>query len=164
MEDALKLGVYVHGFAGDQASVVKGQMGLIASDIIETLPESIFRSRAAKYEYSLFMSGWTSETAEASGPLRALVATQGLQGWGQTNRGRYSNPDLDRMLVQAMSTMNDGAREELLQRAMETVANDVAVIPIYFERVAWAFRKGLAYKGRADQYTLAQEITRTPVP
>jgi NAD(P)H-hydrate epimerase len=40
IEDALKLGVYVHGFAGDQASMIKGQMGLIASDVIETLPQS----------------------------------------------------------------------------------------------------------------------------
>lgn len=40
VEDALKLGVYVHGFAGDRAAMVKGQMGLIASDIVDTLPES----------------------------------------------------------------------------------------------------------------------------
>jgi len=47
---------------------------------------------------------------------------------------------------------------------METAVDDVAVIPIYFEGFAWAFRKGLAYKGHTDQFTLAQEITRTPVP
>ncbi len=41
VEDALKLGVYVHGFAGDRAAVVKGQMGLIASDIVDGLPESL---------------------------------------------------------------------------------------------------------------------------
>ncbi len=41
MEDALKLGVYVHGFAGDRAAMVKGQMGLIASDIVDALPESL---------------------------------------------------------------------------------------------------------------------------
>jgi ADP-dependent NAD(P)H-hydrate dehydratase / NAD(P)H-hydrate epimerase len=41
VEDALKLGVYVHGFAGDQAAMIKGQMGLIASDVIEALPQSL---------------------------------------------------------------------------------------------------------------------------
>jgi NAD(P)H-hydrate epimerase len=41
IEDALKLGVYVHGFAGDQASMIKGQMGLIASDVVDALPQSL---------------------------------------------------------------------------------------------------------------------------
>ena len=156
-------GITLHAY-NDRAAVALGQM-LSRAGIqtrIETLPESVFKSRAAKYEYSLFMSGWSAETAEASAPLRGLVATQGLQGWGQTNRGRYSNPELDRLLVQAMGTMDDGAREKLLQRATETAMNDVAVIPVYFEGIAWAFRKGLAYKGRTDQFTLAQDVTRVP--
>jgi ADP-dependent NAD(P)H-hydrate dehydratase / NAD(P)H-hydrate epimerase len=49
-EDALKLGVYVHGFAGDQASMVKGQMGLIASDVIEALPQSFRQLKDAARE------------------------------------------------------------------------------------------------------------------
>ena len=38
IEDALKLGVYLHGFVGDQVAAAKGEIGLIASDIIEGLP------------------------------------------------------------------------------------------------------------------------------
>jgi NAD(P)H-hydrate epimerase len=40
-EDALKLGVYLHGFAGDRAALKKGEIGLIASDIIDALPAAI---------------------------------------------------------------------------------------------------------------------------
>jgi NAD(P)H-hydrate epimerase len=36
--DAAVLGVYVHGFAGDLAAKEKGQISLIASDIIDYLP------------------------------------------------------------------------------------------------------------------------------
>ena len=39
--DAAKLGVYVHGMAGDLAAVEKGQVGLIAGDITEALPMSL---------------------------------------------------------------------------------------------------------------------------
>ena len=39
--DASMLGVYVHGLAGDMASVEKGQAGLIAGDIIDALPRSL---------------------------------------------------------------------------------------------------------------------------
>jgi NAD(P)H-hydrate epimerase len=37
-ENAMKLGVYLHGFAGDRVAAEKGEVGLIASDVIEELP------------------------------------------------------------------------------------------------------------------------------
>lgn len=37
-EDAMKSGVYLHGFVGDRVAAEKGEIGLIASDIIEGLP------------------------------------------------------------------------------------------------------------------------------
>jgi hydroxyethylthiazole kinase-like uncharacterized protein yjeF len=37
-EDAMKLGVYLHGFVGDKVAADKGEIGLIASDIIDGLP------------------------------------------------------------------------------------------------------------------------------
>jgi ADP-dependent NAD(P)H-hydrate dehydratase / NAD(P)H-hydrate epimerase len=40
-EDAMKLGVYLHGFTGDRAAAEKGNIGLIASDIIEGLPAAM---------------------------------------------------------------------------------------------------------------------------
>jgi len=43
VEDALKLGVFLHGFAGDQLAMIRGQIGLIASDVIEALPEGLKR-------------------------------------------------------------------------------------------------------------------------
>jgi NAD(P)H-hydrate epimerase len=39
--EAAKIGVYLHGFAGDLAAKDRTQLGLIASDIIEYLPKAI---------------------------------------------------------------------------------------------------------------------------
>lgn len=39
--DAAQLGVYIHGKAGDLAAEAKGQVGMIASDLIEFLPLAI---------------------------------------------------------------------------------------------------------------------------
>ena len=41
VEDALKFGVFLHGFVGDRAAQEKGEMGLIASDVVEGLPRGI---------------------------------------------------------------------------------------------------------------------------
>lgn len=40
-EDAMKLGVYLHGYAGDRAAESKGTVGLIASDVVDGLPKAL---------------------------------------------------------------------------------------------------------------------------
>jgi len=42
-EDALKLGVYLHGFVGDRVAGERGEAGMIATDIVEGLPAGIKR-------------------------------------------------------------------------------------------------------------------------
>ena len=46
-EDAMKLGVYLHGFIGDMVAADKGEIGMIASDIIDGLPSGIRALAAA---------------------------------------------------------------------------------------------------------------------
>lgn len=41
IENAVKLGVYLHGLAGDMASEYMGEYGLIATDILNQIPNSI---------------------------------------------------------------------------------------------------------------------------
>jgi len=46
-EDAMKVGVYLHGFVGDMVAADKGEIGMIASDIIDGLPSGIRALAAA---------------------------------------------------------------------------------------------------------------------
>lgn len=45
---AARLGVYIHGLAGDLAALHKSKWGLIASDLIDYLPEAFLRLESAK--------------------------------------------------------------------------------------------------------------------
>lgn len=47
-DNAVKLGVYVHGLAGDIAAETRGYEGVIASDILESIPEAFVRLRKEK--------------------------------------------------------------------------------------------------------------------
>lgn len=47
-EDAMKLGVYLHGFVGDRVAAANGEIGLIASDIIDGLPAGLSVLAAVK--------------------------------------------------------------------------------------------------------------------
>jgi NAD(P)H-hydrate epimerase len=45
-DDAARLGVYIHGLAGDLVSIEKGEESLLPSDIIETLPAAFKKLKA----------------------------------------------------------------------------------------------------------------------
>ncbi len=127
---------------------------------VDASTASTFFSRRNKYEFSLYLAGWGADSGEMANPLVALVATMNTQtGMGHTNRGRYSNPELDKLIVEAQRTVDDAKREEILRRASKLAMSDFPIIPLHFEVTPWAVRKGLSYKPRIDQYTLATEVT-----
>jgi peptide/nickel transport system substrate-binding protein len=126
---------------------------------VETMPSSVYFSRANKLEFSVILVGWGSDTAEASSPLKALLATYNTEkGMGQANRGRYSNPKMDATLQQALATVDDARREKLLQEATQIAMTDLGIIPLYHQENVWATRKGIVYTPRADERTFAHEF------
>ncbi|MEQ8356351.1 MAG: ABC transporter substrate-binding protein [Kiloniellaceae bacterium] len=126
---------------------------------VDAVTASTFFKRRNQYEFSLYLAGWGSGTGEMSSPLRALVATPNKEkGMGGTNRGRYSNTDLDSTIEMALATVDDDKREKILQQASGIAMADYAILPLHFEVTPWAFRKGITYVPRTDQYTLALGI------
>ncbi len=126
---------------------------------VETLPSAIYFSRATKLEFSMMLVGWAADTAEASSPLKAQLATYDpKKGMGTANRGRYSNPKMDALLEQALATVDDAKREKLLQQATEVGIGDLGIIPLHHQVNLWATRKGIVYTPRTDERTLAHEF------
>lgn len=126
---------------------------------VDAVTASQFFSRRNKHEFSLYLAGWGADSGEMLNPLVALVATMDPKtGMGHTNRGRYSNPELDALIKQAQTTVDEKKREALLQQASKLAMADYPIIPLHFEVTPWALKKGITYKPRIDQYTLATEI------
>lgn len=132
---------------------------------IETLPPAVFFKRASAGgpggtpEFSFILVGWSSGTGEASGSVKPLTTTfDKTTGYGTSNRGRYSNKEVDELVKKALATVDDKQRGDLLAKATEIVIGDVAIIPSHFQVNTWAARKGLSYVARSDEYTLATGI------
>src|SRR6185312_8584205 len=126
---------------------------------VETMPSSVYFTRATKGEFGYMLLGWGTESNEQGSSLRSLLATQDLsKGMGVTNRAHYSNPELDKEIVAAMATMDEKKREAMIQHAAEIAMNDTALIPIHFEVSTWATAKGYKYTPRTDQYTLVMDL------
>jgi peptide/nickel transport system substrate-binding protein len=126
---------------------------------VEAQPWSAFVGRAGRQEFSAFLVGWGSSSGEASSPLRALVATYDrTRGWGASNRGRYSNLEVDRLLGEALGTLDDEERERLLIEAQRVALDDLAIIPLHHQKNVWAMRPGLEHTPRADELTRPQDV------
>ncbi len=126
---------------------------------VETMPSSVYFTRASKLEFGYMVLGWASESGEQGSSLRSLLATyDSANGMGVTNRGRYSNAVFDKALGEALVTMDNKKREAMIQKAAEIAMDDVALIPLHYEVSTWATTKALRYTPRTDQYTLAMDL------
>ncbi|MEQ1595324.1 MAG: ABC transporter substrate-binding protein [Casimicrobium sp.] len=126
---------------------------------VEAMPSSVYFTRATKLEFSLMLLGWSAGSGEMSDSLRPLLGTfDTKKGWGNANRGRYSNGKFDAMLEDALVTINDAKREALLGRATEIAMADQGIIPLHFQMNVWAMKKNLTYTPRTDEYTLAWQV------
>lgn len=126
---------------------------------VDAQAAAIYFPKRAKREFSFAMGGWPSENGEASGLFQYWVATTDKdKGFGTSNYGGFSLPAFDQVFVPAMSQMDANARKAAYQQATQIALANVPLIPLHFESSIWAFKKGLSYEGRRDQYTLAMSV------
>jgi peptide/nickel transport system substrate-binding protein len=125
---------------------------------IEAQPWTTFVGRAARTEYSAFLIGWGSNP-DGSHPLRNLVATFDREkGWGASNRGRYSNPQVDALLEASLRELDEDKRLKLVMEAVTLAFEDVAIIPLHIQTNIWAMKRGILHSARADELTRAQDV------
>lgn len=126
---------------------------------VDAQPLATLIGRLNRFDTSIYLLGWSNSTGEPSTSLRAILGGRGPEnGLGLSNYGRYSNPLVDQTTARGLATMDEGAREKLLQEAMRTAMGDVAIIPLHTQKSVWATRRGLTYTPRVDEQTLAQEV------
>jgi peptide/nickel transport system substrate-binding protein len=146
----------------EQVMQTIGQMfsrGGIATKVTVT-PMSNFVGQASKKTLGVGLLGWGVGGGEPSSPLRGLLATTNSEkGLGGNNWSSYSNPAYDKLITDALSTVDDKKREKLMQDAAElALKKDQAIIPLYNQVATWATRKGYSYVPRVDEFTLAHHV------
>ncbi|MEK9754153.1 MAG: ABC transporter substrate-binding protein [Rhodospirillaceae bacterium] len=132
----------------------------------ETMPKGVYFKEAKNGgpakppKWNFMLVGWGSGTGESSSPLRSLLGTYDkTKGWGPANRGLYSNPKMDKVLDQALSTVDDAKRAALLAQATEiAIGKDQGIIPLHYQVNTWAGKKGLTYLARSDERTVAYGV------
>ena len=132
---------------------------------VETMPKSVYFKRASRGgpnktpEFSFVLVGWGAGTGEAASPLKSLLHTYDKsRGFGASNRGRYSNAEVDKLVEEALATVDDKRRQDLLAKATEIAITDVGLIPLHYQVSSWAAKKGIDFKARTDETTVVSTI------
>lgn len=89
--------------------------------------------RAATLDYHLFTLGWVTTTADADYSMLPLFRSDQAppRGW---NTWRYVNPEFDRLVDAARTSLAPREREDLYGRAQDLIARDIMFIPWYTTR------------------------------
>jgi peptide/nickel transport system substrate-binding protein len=126
---------------------------------VDAMARAIYFPRRAKKEFSVALGGWGSTSGEASSFLKQWAATPDeAKTIGGSNYGGYADPEFDKLIRTAITTLDDAKRSELLKQAGTKAIEGGAFIPLHFESTIWAYKANLTYAGRADQFTMAMQV------
>lgn len=127
--------------------------------VVQSEPPAVFYARMTRFDASLLLNGWGSIGENLTVLRQVLHSVDEARGYGGFNRGRYANPEVDRLIESAAATVDEGARRTAQQAAMEGAMADLGVIPLYTAAWAWATRRGLTYEAGFDEGTLAMRVS-----
>ncbi|MDR3537195.1 MAG: ABC transporter substrate-binding protein, partial [Acetobacteraceae bacterium] len=127
---------------------------------VDTMPAAAYFSRATRFEFSIRLAGWASDTGEASSNLVQLIASSNPgKGRGAIlDPTHFGDPKVDALVEQSLATVDADARETLFRQATEMAMPQVPIIPLHFQVNIWAIRKGLTFHVRSYEGTRAWDI------
>ncbi|WP_242662184.1 ABC transporter substrate-binding protein [Teichococcus deserti] len=127
--------------------------------VVDALPYAAFSARASRQEYGVWLHSWASSTGEASYFLSNVVSTvDRAKRAGANNWSLYSNPALDALTERSFTLLEPAAREKVLQEAVQLVADDLPIIPLFHLSLVWGLRPGLRFEPNMSGYTAATMV------
>lgn len=128
---------------------------------LNIMPKSNFWGyiRVPTENSSFIMSGWDVPAGDAGSMYGALFYTRDKrEGYGQVNRGSYSNADVDALIDQADSTPSIEKRDAYLQDATKILMADIPMIPLHYEQDIYGVRDGVTLEPRVDKFIWAYDM------
>ena len=111
---------------------------------LQTMPKAQYWQRFDAREGDIVMIGWQSDTQDSANFYEFLAMTPDTAtGYGQYNAGNYSNPEVDRLTMQAQTMTDENARAEVLKKIERILSDEAALLPIQWQHLAWAARKNV---------------------
>ncbi len=122
------------GYAGNISGIIGGvieewRRNLGVEVTVRQLEPEAFLYSLQQEKDQLYDNGWIADYPDPQDFLDILFHTG-----RQNNIGGYSNPQLDSLLDRAAIEQDPNTRLKMYQEAEQTLVNDAAVLPLFFNR------------------------------
>lgn len=104
---------------------------------LENVEMKVKRDREKKFDYDVCRSGWMGDYVDPMTFMDYYVSTN-----PQNNSG-FKNAEYDDLIKQANSTNDNAKRMDLFQKAEKILADNMAVMPIYYYTKPYALKSNV---------------------
>ena len=134
------------------------QIGIDTS--VNAISKTVYFPAQGRREYSVFMNGWGTLTGEASYTLGSLAHSDAPDlKLGAFNRVEYVNEEVDALLQEGATELDEDKRRALYEEAMAKTMADRVYLSIVQLQTVWAARaNAVTFAPRFDEDTLAYFI------
>ena len=115
-----------------------------------------YLERLDRRDTPFYVRGWSTSVSAAHTYDYLLHSPR--DGYGSSNAGGYSNPDLDALLATARREADDAKRLQALRRGAEIVRRDMPLVPLYRQFNLYAAAAGLDFQPRLDRTVRGVEL------
>ncbi|MES2355003.1 MAG: ABC transporter substrate-binding protein [Pseudomonadota bacterium] len=119
---------------------------------LNLLPKAQFFSKIQKYDTSFYLLGILPTTHDAWNSLFSMAHSQGWEGGGDWNIGRYADTEMDSLIDAIRVEMNSTKRNKLIEDALLLHNEDVVHIPLYQQVTPWAMRANVRVVHTPDNF------------
>lgn len=128
-------------------------------------PKAKYFARAGSqggYDHSFAMLGWTPGSGDAHNVLSNLTACRDDKGNGGINNlGGYCNKEVDTLTGKILVETDQTKRDDLIAQAFKIVHEEIGVLPVHQQALAWGLSKKVDMVQRADNQILLYWVTKS---
>ncbi len=111
---------------------------------LTTIPKAQYWPKYDERAADIMMIGWHADTEDSANFFEFLNMTPDAEtGKGQYNSGNYSNAEVDKMTIASLTETDQDKRAKDLQQIEKLLYDDAAFVPLHWQDLAWAARKGV---------------------
>jgi len=111
---------------------------------LTTMPKAQYWPKFDERAADIMMIGWHSDTEDSANFNEFLTMTPNADtGRGQYNSGNYSNELVDNLTLASLTETDTAKRAEMLQQVEKILYDEAAFVPLHWQDLAWAARKGV---------------------
>ena len=116
-------------------------VGIRTKPVGEDTAAALARRNNAPKPDAVYVGFYTAGVAGGVDPTQPLNSYFNSEGRSPV----YTTPELSKVIQEALTTMDNKKRAELIKKAVQHVYDDVGVIPVHNTMTVWAMKKNVDY-------------------